>query len=105
MRISTPYIAKLVITTADIDGYTGIVNRFHYFYPGSEVSFEFTCADCPVAGDKVAGKQDKIYTSAFNLGNKLVEDNLIDSIVVTAAVAGNNKFPGPLRKSCRGKCR
>ncbi len=57
------------------------------------------------AGDKVAGKQDTIYTLAFNLGSKLAEDKLIDSIVVTAAVAGNNKFPGPLGKSCRGKCR
>ncbi len=105
MRINIPNITQLVIATADIDGNISIVNRFHYFYPDSEVSFEFTCADCPVAGDKVAGKQDKIYTSAFNLGSKLAEDNLIDSIVVTAAVAGNNKFPGPLRKSCRGKCR
>ncbi|MBA7671609.1 hypothetical protein ES703_79768 [subsurface metagenome] len=35
MRIVTPYIAKLMIATADIDGDTGIVNRFHYFYPGS----------------------------------------------------------------------
>lgn len=105
MRISTPYITKLVITAADIDGNAGIVNRFHYFYPGSEIRFEFVWADCQVAGNQVAGKQDKIDTLASNLGSKFAEDDLIDSIVVTAAVTGNNKFPRLLGKSCRRNCR
>lgn len=105
MRISTPYITKLVITTADIDGDTGIINRFHYFYPGSEIRFEFVWVDCLVAGNQVTGEYNKIDALAFNLGSKLAEDDLIDSIDVTAAVAGNNEFPGLLRKSCRRKCR
>ena len=56
-----------------------------------------------MAGNKVAGKQNKIDTLAFNLGNKLTEDILIDSIVRAAAVAGNNKCPGFLSKSRRRK--
>jgi hypothetical protein len=58
-----------------------------------------------VAGNKVSGKHDKIDSLIFNLGNKLTKDNLIDSIVRTPAVAGNNKFPWLLSKTCRRKYR
>lgn len=96
IRIVTPYITKLVITTADIDGDAGIVKRFHYFYPYSELSFEFACACCTVAGDEVAGENNKVDLPACNLGNKLTENKRIDSIDGATAVTGDDEFPGLL---------
>jgi hypothetical protein len=44
VRIGTPDVTKLVITATDIDADAGVVNRFHYFYPGAELSFELVRA-------------------------------------------------------------
>lgn len=104
MRINIPNIADLMVATADIDGNIGIVDWLHYFYPSSQISFKFACADCCDAGNKITWKQDKIDTVAFNLGDKLAQDRLIYSIDAAAAVAGDDEFPGPLGKTCRGKC-
>jgi hypothetical protein len=83
----------------------GMVNRCHYFYPDPEMGFEYIRVLNIRAGNKVSGKYNKIYILAFNLSNKLTKNNLIDSIIRAAAVAGNNKFPGLLSKTYRRKCR
>jgi len=92
-----------MITTTNIDRSIGIVNRLHYFYPDSQLSFKFVWAACCEPGNQITGKQDKIDALILNLSDKLSQDGLIDAISVTTTIAGNDKFPGPLGKTCRSE--
>ena len=101
IRIVTPDITEFVISAADIHRDAGIINRCHCFYPDSELSFEQVGIAYSITGDKVAGKHHKIDIMSFDLSSEFVEDCLIDSVFIASAVAGDNKFPWFLCKTCR----
>ena len=95
----TPNIAELVITTTDIDGDIGIVDRLHRLYPCSQLAFKLN-GSASHAVNQIARKEYEIDILTCKLHGKFAQDDWINPVGAAAAVAGDDEFPGSLGRIC-----